>query len=64
MSKVVELPPDINKSFRMQLWDTAGQEKYKALTPMYYRDAVGAIIVYDITSTPSFEAVKSWIKNL
>ena len=34
----------------VKIWDTAGQEKYKALTPMYYRDAVGGIIVYDITN--------------
>ena len=41
--------------------DTAGQEKYNAVAPVYYRDAVGAIIVYDITSTESFEKVKKWV---
>ena len=42
--------------------DTAGQEKYNAVAPVYYRDAVGAIIVYDITSTESFEKVKKWVE--
>ncbi len=38
--------------------DTAGQEKFNALAPMYYRDAVGAIIVYDITFKESFNRVR------
>jgi GTPase SAR1 family protein len=37
--------------------DTAGQEKFHALTPLYYRDALGAIIVYDITFKESFDRV-------
>ena len=44
------------------LKDTAGQEKFNALAPMYYRDAVAAIIVYDITYRESFDKV--YIKNL
>ena len=44
--------------------DTAGQEKYNAVAPVYYRDAVGAIIVYDITSTESFQKVKKWVEEL
>lgn len=39
-----------NKTIKMCLWDTAGQEKFKSLIPTYLTDAVMAIIVYDITS--------------
>lgn len=37
---------------------------YNAMTPIYYRDALGAVVVYDITSTGSFEKVKKWINEL
>jgi GTPase SAR1 family protein len=44
--------------------DTAGQELYSSLAPIYYKDAVGAIIVYDITSAESFAKVKKWVAEL
>ena len=46
------------------LWDTAGQEKFNALTPIYYRDAKGAILVYDITIAETFNRVKKWVEEL
>ncbi|EWS76429.1 Rab-family small GTPase (macronuclear) [Tetrahymena thermophila SB210] len=46
------------------IWDTAGQEKYKALAPMFYQEAVCAIIVYDITFKESFDKVKMWVTEL
>jgi Ras-related protein Rab-21 len=46
------------------IWDTAGQEVYHALAPIYYRGAHGAIIVYDITDSASFDRVKGWVKEL
>ena len=49
----------------LQLWDTAGQEAYKGLAKIYYKNAVGAIIVYDITNKKSFEEIKNfWYKQL
>lgn len=42
------------KTFRFQIWDTAGQEKYRALAPMYFRGAAAAIVVYDITKESSY----------
>eukprot|EP00825_Cyclidium_porcatum_P040837 TRINITY_DN5250_c0_g1_i2.p1 TRINITY_DN5250_c0_g1~~TRINITY_DN5250_c0_g1_i2.p1 ORF type:complete len:217 (-),score=40.32 TRINITY_DN5250_c0_g1_i2:275-925(-) len=48
----------------LAIWDTAGQEKFHALAPMYYKDAVGAIIVYDITFKESFEKVQKWMMEL
>ncbi|XP_066912081.1 ras-related protein Rab-22A-like [Clytia hemisphaerica] len=53
-----------DQAFKFQIWDTAGQEKYKALAPMYYRGAAAAVVVYDITLEQSFESVKRWIKEL
>jgi len=47
-----------------EIWDTAGQERYHSLAPMYYRGAKAAIVVYDITSTASFERAKDWVAQL
>jgi small GTP-binding protein len=44
--------------------DTAGQEKYNAIAPVYYREAVGAIVAYEITSRESFVKVKKWVSEL
>ena len=41
----------------LNIWDTAGQERFHALGPIYYRDADGAVLVYDITDTDSFGKV-------
>eukprot|EP00970_Alexandrium_tamarense_P005324 scaffold858_cov193-Alexandrium_tamarense.AAC.22 len=49
---------------QLSIWDTAGQERYHSLGPIYYRDAKGAILVYDITDRPSFERVRNWTKEL
>jgi small GTP-binding protein len=49
---------------KLQIWDTAGQEKYKSITRNYYRSASMAIIVYDITSKESFSSVEKWILDV
>lgn len=51
-------------TYKYQIWDTAGQEKYRALAPMYFRGAAAAIVVYDMTVEQSFAAVKMWIREL
>ena len=48
----------------LSVWDTAGQERFHALGPIYYRDADGALLVYDITDAESFTKVKKWVKEL
>lgn len=48
----------------LAIWDTAGQEKFHALGPIYYRSSNGAVLVYDITDEDSFQKVKSWVKEL
>jgi len=53
-----------NKHIKVQIWDTAGQERYKAITTAYYRGAVGALLVYDITRMNSFENVGRWLEEL
>ncbi|KAJ7541785.1 hypothetical protein O6H91_10G076600 [Diphasiastrum complanatum] len=52
------------KLIKAQIWDTAGQERYRAITSAYYRGAVGALLVYDITRHVTFENVKRWLKEL
>ncbi|XP_071706583.1 ras-related protein RABA1f-like [Rutidosis leptorrhynchoides] len=53
-----------DKVIKAQIWDTAGQERYRAITSAYYRGAVGALIVYDITRNVTFENVERWLKEL
>lgn len=43
-----------DKSVKVQIWDTAGQERYRSMASAYYRGAVGALMVYDITRASSF----------
>ncbi|KAG5182307.1 Rab11A, rab family GTPase [Tribonema minus] len=53
-----------NKVIKAQIWDTAGQERYRAITSAYYRGAVGALLVYDISKHITFENVERWLKEL
>ncbi|KAM3301918.1 Ras-related protein YPT3 [Capsicum baccatum] len=52
------------KVIKAQIWDTAGQERYRAITSAYYRGAVGALLVYDVTRHVTFENVTRWLKEL
>ncbi|KIY48290.1 ras-domain-containing protein [Fistulina hepatica ATCC 64428] len=52
------------KVLKAQIWDTAGQERYRAITAAYYRGAVGALLVYDISKRGSYENVQRWLKEL
>lgn len=53
-----------DKTIKAQIWDTAGQERYRAITSAYYRGAVGALLVYDISKHVTFENVERWLKEL
>lgn len=52
------------KTIKAQIWDTAGQERYRAITSAYYRGAVGALLVYDITKRQTFDNVLRWLREL
>jgi Ras-related protein Rab-11A/Rab family protein len=52
------------KTVKAQIWDTAGQERYRAITSAYYRGAVGALLVFDITKRQTFDNVQRWLREL
>ena len=51
------------KSLDLRIWDTAGQERYRSVTRNYYRDSVGAILVYDITQRATYNQLKHWLSE-
>ena len=56
---------DINgKRVKLQIWDTAGQEKFRVISSAYYKNAVGAVLVYDIAKRESFNKLTFWINEL
>ena len=56
---------DENQSIKFEIWDTAGQEKFRALAKVFYKNAAVCILVYDITRKSSFDALKNfWFKEI
>jgi small GTP-binding protein len=53
-----------DKVIKAQIWDTAGQERYRSVTSSYYKGAIGALILYDITSSLTFQSVPRWLVEL
>ena len=56
--------PENDPKVKLQIWDTGGSERYRAMAPMYFRDADAAIIVFDVTSEKSFDEVQRWLSDL
>ena len=52
------------QTVKLAIWDTAGSERFRTLTPNFYRGAHGAILVYDVTRRETFNQLDSWIKEL
>ena len=62
LEKEIEIKGEIMK---FQIWDTAGQEKYRSIVKKYYTGCVGAILVYDITNRETFnEIMEYWYKEI
>ena len=61
-SRSISLPT--RDTVKLQIWDTAGQEQYKAMTSNFYRSSMGVAVVYDVTWRRSFMNVPNWMKNL
>ncbi|CAB3404437.1 unnamed protein product [Caenorhabditis bovis] len=60
-ARMIELKPGYR--VKLQLWDTAGQEKFRSITRSYYRNSVGVLVIYDITNRESFEHAVGWLKE-
>ncbi|OIW21866.1 hypothetical protein TanjilG_13735 [Lupinus angustifolius] len=60
-TQVVEIE---GKEVKAQIWDTAGQERFRAVTSAYYRGALGALVVYDISRKGTFDGIKRWLQEL
>ena len=52
------------KSVKLQIWDTAGQEKFRTITQTYYKGAMGIILAFDCSDEKSFGNIKSWMKQI
>ena len=56
---------DLNgHKIKAQIWDTAGQEKYKSITGAYFKGSKGALVVYDITQKSTYESLEKWVNDL
>ncbi|KAF8163785.1 P-loop containing nucleoside triphosphate hydrolase protein [Crassisporium funariophilum] len=62
-SKLITIPEE-NKVVKLQCWDTAGQESFRAITRSYYRGAAGCLLVYDVTSRRSFQNARNWLADV
>ena len=56
--------PSPHKAVELKIWDTAGQERYQSLTPLYFRGAGAALLVYDVTKLHSYQTLQRWVREL
>ena len=52
------------KNIKLQIWDTAGQDRFRAITKNYYKGSHGIILIYDVTNVQTFENVKQWVSQI
>jgi len=62
--KLKNVQLDDGKMVKIQIWDTAGQDRFRSITKNYYKGAHGIILIYDITNQKTFENVKNWINQI
>ncbi|RIB19470.1 small GTPase superfamily, partial [Gigaspora rosea] len=53
-----------DRIIKLEIWDTSGKERFHSLTPLYYRSAHVAIVVYDVTKASTLDKAKAWVKEL
>ena len=53
-----------DKVIKLQIWDTAGQDRFRTITKTYYKGSQGVILAYDVCDTKSYDNVKNWIKQI
>jgi len=54
----------LSEDIKLQLWDTAGEERFRSLTPMYYKDANAVILCFALNELLSFENLTGWIREI
>ena len=68
MQKILAIPSQepgsAETQVKLHIWDTGGHEKFRSMINLYYRDAVGAIICYDISDENSFGSVNYWVEEM
>ena len=62
--KLKNVQLDDGKMVKIQIWDTAGQDRFRSITKNYYKGAHGIILIYDITNKKSFDNVRNWINQI
>ena len=62
--KLKNVQLDDGKMVKIQIWDTAGQDRFRSITKNYYKGAHGIILIYDITNKRSFDNVRNWINQI
>ena len=62
--KLKSVKLDNGKTIKVQLWDTAGQDKYRTIAKNYFKGSHGILLLYDITKTNSFENIREWIRDI
>ena len=59
---LVSAPRDC--TVKLQIWDTAGAERFRAITHAYYRNTAGVVLTFDVTSRPSFAGIPTWVQQI
>ena len=62
--KLKNVQLDDGKMVKIQIWDTAGQDRFRSITRNYYKGAHGIILIYDVTSRKTFENVRNWLTQI
>ena len=62
--KLKNVQLDDGKMYKIQIWDTAGQDRFRSITKNYYKGAHGIVLIYDITDKKTFDNVRNWLRQI